>query len=76
MLFRSDGGVGMAQALGFSFKDEAGKEISFGGGDLGNIVTIDISGANQLLNETEIIAISDVENPLCGASGASFIFGP
>lgn len=72
----NDGGVGMAQALGFSFKDEAGKEISFGGGDLGNIVTIDISGANQLLNETEIIAISDVENPLCGASGASFIFGP
>lgn len=72
----NDGGVGMAQALGFSFKDEAGKEISFGGGDLGNIVTIDISGANQLLNETEIIAISDVENPLCGPSGASFIFGP
>lgn len=72
----NDGGVGMAQALGFSFKDQAGKEINYGGGDLSNIKTIDISGANQLLNETEIIAISDVENPLCGASGASFIFGP
>src|SRR5690606_31704604 len=57
-------------------KDEFGKEIGFGGGALKNLKTIDMSNINPLLKETEIVAISDVTNPLCGPRGASYIFGP
>lgn len=72
----NDGGVGMAQALGISFKNEAGEEIGFGGGQLKYIKSIDISNIHPLLKKTEIIAISDVENPLFGPKGAAYIFGP
>lgn len=72
----NDGGVGMAQALGVSFKDDVGKEIGFGGGELIKIREIDITNIHPLLKEAEIIAISDVTNPLYGPIGASYIFGP
>lgn len=72
----NDAGVGMAQALGFSFKNEYGDEIGFGGGELVNIKEIDDTNIHPLLKETEIIAISDVKNPLYGPSGAAYIFGP
>lgn len=72
----NDGGVGMAQALGVSFKDELGKEIGYGGLELGRICEIDFTDIHPLLEVTEIIAISDVQNPLCGKNGASHVFGP
>ncbi|WFA08073.1 glycerate kinase [Tissierella sp. Yu-01] len=72
----NDGGVGMAQALGFSFKDKSGKEISFGGGELAEIKEIDSANVHPLLKDTEIIAMSDVDNPLYGPTGAAYIFGP
>ncbi len=72
----NDGGIGMAQALGVSFRDEYGKEVGFGGGVLKDIKEIDISNIHPLLKETEIIAISDVSNPLYGPTGAAYIFGP
>ncbi|MDX9917732.1 MAG: glycerate kinase [Gudongella sp.] len=72
----NDGGIGMAQALGISFKDKNGEELPFGGGNLNKLQTIDILNSNKLLNEAEIIVISDVTNPLCGPNGASFVYGP
>lgn len=72
----NDGGAGMAQALGYSFKDEYGVEVSFGGGELYKIKEIDFTNVHPLLKETEIMVISDVQNPLCGINGASNIYGP
>lgn len=72
----NDGGAGMAQALGVSLLDENGDEIGFGGGELSKIRKIDVSNIHPMLNKTEIFVISDVSNPLCGPSGASFVFGP
>jgi glycerate kinase len=72
----NDGGAGMAQALGFSLKDKNGDEISFGGGELANLETIDITHADPRLRECEIIAACDVTNTLCGVNGASQVFGP
>lgn len=72
----NDGGVGFAQALGVSFTDECGNEIGYGGGELRNIREIDISNIHPLLKDTEIIGISDVDNPLYGLEGATRIFGP
>ncbi|GAA1019381.1 glycerate kinase [Acrocarpospora pleiomorpha] len=40
----TDGGVGLAQALGARFLDEAGNDLPFGGGALRNLTRIDISG--------------------------------
>lgn len=72
----NDGGVGMAQALGVSFKDANGMELGFGGGALRYLETIDISGKTKLLDGAEVIIMSDVTNPLCGEKGASKVYGP
>lgn len=72
----NDGGVGLAQALGVSFLDADGKELSHGGGSLANLHTIDISHIHPLVKETEFIIASDVDSPLCGPHGASHVFGP
>lgn len=72
----NDCGVGMAQALGYSFKDRVGREVAFGGGQLKGIVEIDSSNAHPLLKETEIIVLSDVDNPLYGPNGAAHVFAP
>ncbi len=72
----NDGGIGMAQALGVSFKDKYGNEVGYGGGELGKVEKINCSDIHPLLKETEIMVISDVQNPLCGINGASNIFGP
>ena len=72
----NDGGVGMAHALGASFRDAFGTEIGYGGCELGIIRTIDLSGMDPRISEAEFIALSDVTSPLCGPKGASVVFGP
>ena len=72
----NDGGVGMVQALGGIFKDSAGREIGRGGKELSRICSIDLSRLDPRLAKTKIIAASDVQNPLTGKTGASYIFGP
>lgn len=72
----SDGGVGMAQALGFSFLDNEGNELGFGGGELSKLSRIDSSNKNKLLENTEITVLSDVDNPLYGLNGSAFVYGP
>lgn len=72
----NDGGVGMLQALGVSFKDNSGNEISFGGGSLGLVSIIDTEGLDRRLRESKLKVLCDVNNPLIGKNGASFIYGP
>lgn len=72
----NDGGAGMAQALGAKFLDAAGCDVAVGGGQLDQIQKIDLSGLDARLTQVEILIASDVNNPLCGANGASYIFGP
>lgn len=72
----NDGGFGMAQALGASFRDESGKELGPGGGQLEFLHSIDISGLDKRLSSCEIIVACDVTNPLCGENGASAVYGP
>lgn len=72
----NDGGVGMAQALGGSFKDDSGREVGFGGEELSRIKNIDLSGLDERLKDTEIIVMCDVTNPLYGEHGAARIYGP
>lgn len=72
----NDGGVGMAQALGIRFLDEAGEEIGFGGGELHRIRSIDTSRVHPAVAGCEVTIASDVTNPLCGEKGAAQVFGP
>lgn len=72
----NDGGIGMAQALGIKILDQAGQELGYGGGELNKLTSIDISGLDPRLSEITLEVACDVDNPLCGAKGASAIFGP
>lgn len=72
----NDGGVGMLQSLGFSFLDESGTEIRPGAQDLGKIQRISANNAHSLLKECTFSIACDVDNPLCGQQGATYIFGP
>ena len=71
----NDGGSGMAQALGVKFLDAQGQAVALGGGQLDQIQSINLSGLDARLAQTEIVIASDVNNPLCGANGASAVFG-
>lgn len=72
----NDGGMGMAQALGISFKDKLGNEVGYGGGELSKVEKIDFSNVHPLLKNANVMVISDVQNPLCGPNGAAYIYGP
>ena len=73
-----DGGVGMAQALGIRFIDKQGNEITEmgSGGMLDRIGRIDIQNLNPLVAAATITVACDVNNPLCGKTGAANVFGP
>ena len=72
----NDGGMGMAQALGFRFLDEEGQSLGFGGGELARLARIDASSKDPRLEGTTIEVACDVTNPLTGPSGAAHIYGP
>ena len=71
----NDGGAGMIQALGGKLLDKDGKEIGFGGGELSKLHKIDLSNLDERLKKVKIIVACDVDNPLTGERGASYIFG-
>ncbi len=72
----NDGGAGMAQALGAKLLTVAGKQIQWGGGGLGELHSIDISGLHPRIAEVETVVACDVNNPLTGERGAAYVYGP
>ncbi|MGF6906684.1 glycerate kinase [Fusobacterium sp. PH5-44] len=72
----NDGGAGMLSALGVKFFDEHNKEIGTTPEQLKKVKRIDISSLDKRILEAEINILSDVDNPLCGINGASYIYGP
>lgn len=72
----NDGGAGMAQALGIGLRDADGRELPRGGAALAGLSAIDVSGMDRRLSDVHIQLACDVDNPLTGPSGASFMFGP
>jgi len=71
----NDGGAGMLSALGVRFIDGKGEVIDPSGGTLHSIVAIDFSQMDSRLAHIKIEAACDVDNPLVGIRGASFVFG-
>lgn len=72
----TDGGIGMASALGYRFLDAAGREVPPTGAGLAAIARIDASGADPRLARVDLQAVCDVDNPLTGPRGAAAVYGP
>ena len=72
----NDGGAGFIQALGGRLLDENGDDLSYGGGALAKLHTIDLSNLDERLKYVSVEVACDVNNPLCGKDGASYVFGP
>ncbi len=72
----SDGGAGLAKALGALFLNADGEEVPCGLLGLGDLASIDCSGLDPRISEIEFVALTDVTNPLTGPTGAVCVYGP
>ena len=72
----TDGGCGMAAALGVRFIDRLGAGFTPCGGSLGEIAQLDVSGIDKRIGESSFTVMCDVDNPLYGPEGAAHVFSP
>jgi glycerate 2-kinase len=72
----TDGGAGMAAALGVRFLDQGGAELPPGGAALLRLARVDVTGLDPRLRQVEVTVASDVDNPLVGPEGAAHVYGP
>ncbi len=72
----TDGGMGMAQALGVKFFAKDGKELGFGGKQLAGVASIDTTGLHPGVQDTRFDVACDVDNPLTGKQGAAYVYSP
>ncbi|MBK7724777.1 MAG: glycerate kinase [Dehalococcoidia bacterium] len=71
----TDGGAGMARAMGARFLDGAGNVLPRGGVALADLERIDWQPPT-VLRGIELLVATDVSNPLCGPDGAARVYGP
>jgi len=72
----TDGGTGMARALGYRFLDAAGVELPEGGGYLHRLARIDPSNFDPTWLLLPVRVACDVDNPLLGPEGSAATYGP
>ncbi|MRH42751.1 glycerate kinase [Aquibacillus halophilus] len=72
----NDGGLGMLQALGMKSWDQADRETGPFGIDLLSLEKVSLTNLESKLSNVKLRIACDVDNPLCGAQGASAIYGP
>jgi glycerate 2-kinase len=72
----TDGGAGLLHALGARLLDARGEPVGPGGGGLGDLAAVDLTGLDPRLAATRFVLAADVTNPLLGAAGAAAVFGP
>ncbi|WIY61508.1 glycerate kinase [Bacillus arachidis] len=70
----NDGGTGMLSALGVRFLRKDGRIIEPVGENLHFIDSLDLAKLDSRLAHVKIEAACDVDNPLTGQKGASFVF--
>ena len=72
----NDGGLGMLQALGYGMLDADGRQVLFGARGLEQLARICADEVLPELKDCSFRIACDVNNPLCGATGASAVYGP
>ncbi|MEO6880624.1 MAG: glycerate kinase [Mycobacteriaceae bacterium] len=72
----TDGGAGMVAALGARLLDDAGREVTDGGGGLAQVTGLVLDTLRAKMSGVEVAVASDVTNPLTGPLGAAAVYGP
>lgn len=72
----TDGGAGMAAALGAIFTTTDSRVMNPNGESLKHIKHISIDQMDSRIAKTSFKILSDVNNPLYGPNGAAYIYGP
>ena len=72
----TDGGIGMAHALGFRFFDSDDSVLDSVGGNLSKIARISNRDVDPRIKSVSVTVACDVTNPLFGFSGAAYVYGP
>lgn len=72
----NDLGAGMLAALGARFLDMRGEDVLPIGGELGRVVSIDVSGLDARVKDCRFRVACDVSNPLLGERGCARVFAP
>ncbi len=72
----TDGGCGMAAALGARFLAPDGSPLPPGGAALRGLAAVDLRGLDPRLAGVEVLAATDVDNPLTGRRGAARVYAP
>ncbi len=72
----TDGGMGIAIALGARMLDAHGTDLAGTGADLARVASVDLSGLDARLAHVSIEIACDVASPLVGAEGSAHVFGP
>ncbi len=72
----TDGGLGLAAALGVRALDADGRVLEGRGSDLARVASLDLSGRDPRIDDTAIQVACDVDNPFHGPDGAACVFGP
>jgi glycerate kinase len=72
----NDGGAGLLASLGVRLLDERGASVAPTPRGLQRLSSVHADTLDPRLADTRITILSDVDNPLCGRSGAIAVFGP
>lgn len=71
----NDGGLGMLKALGIKFLTEDGDDAGEGADALGRVQFVSLEHSLPMLKECDFQIACDVNNPLYGETGATYIYG-
>lgn len=72
----TEAGIGMLSALGYTFLDADGNPLPPVFDSLGRVEAIRAEAVPRALGECRFRVACDVNNPLCGPTGAVRVFGP
>lgn len=72
----NDGGMGLLSALGVKFYDENGDVLRGCGADLIRVRRVDFSQIDSYVLNCPMDVLCDVNNPLLGENGATYVYGP
>lgn len=72
----TDGGTGLARALGVRFLDGSGQVLTATADTLGRLRALDATGLDPRVRGLAVTVACDVDNPLTGPTGAAVVYGP
>jgi len=71
----NDAGAGMARAMGAVLKDKNGHELEGNGESLQHLHKVHLETLKKNIRNTTFVTAVDVDNPLLGPSGATYVYG-